>query len=159
MQIDKTALVVGLILFSISSAFAQDKTIVKDPKEEDLLLGARQISLQWISWDYFGTVVIEKKDGLIHLTGKQEQKNGEDYLTIEGVVVEVRERAFVFKGSVVTRVSSSAGGKPCTREDRLTFRRTGKRRYWRMQQMENPCDGATDYVDVFLPEAIQPAKR
>jgi hypothetical protein len=30
------------------------------------------------------------------------------------------------------------------------FKATGKRRYWRMQEMDNPCDSVTDYVDVYF---------
>jgi hypothetical protein len=36
------------------------------------------------------------------------------------------------------------------REGRFTFRITGTRRYWRMKEMNNPCEDVADYVDVYL---------
>jgi hypothetical protein len=35
------------------------------------------------------------------------------------------------------------------RQGDFTFKVTGKRKYWRMQEMDNPCDEATDYVDIY----------
>jgi hypothetical protein len=32
----------------------------------------------------------------------------------------------------------------------MTFKITGKRKYWRMQQFDNPCDEAADYVDIYF---------
>ena len=48
------------------------------------------------------------------------------------------------------KISHINGGKPCAREGAMTFKITGKRRYWRLQEMNNPCDGVTDYVDIFF---------
>jgi hypothetical protein len=53
-------------------------------------------------------------------------------------------------GKVETRVDYIADGKVCPREGRFTFRITGKRRYWRMKEMNNPCEDVVDYVDVYL---------
>lgn len=41
-------------------------------------------------------------------------------------------------------------GRPCEREGVMTFEMTGSRKYWRLQQMQSPCDETTDYVDIFL---------
>jgi hypothetical protein len=35
------------------------------------------------------------------------------------------------------------------RDGSYEFRITGRRRYWRLQQMEQ-CDGLTDYVDIYF---------
>jgi hypothetical protein len=79
-----------------------------------------------------------------------EQRRNGDFLTIEGDITSVDEKSFTFTGKVVMRISHINEGQPCTREGELTFRITGKRRYWRMQEMDNPCDEATDYVDIYF---------
>ena len=37
-----------------------------------------------------------------------------------------------------------------TRDGAFTFLKKGKRKYWRMQSIDNPCDLAADYVDLYL---------
>jgi hypothetical protein len=32
----------------------------------------------------------------------------------------------------------------------MVFKITEKRKYWRLQEMQSPCDTATDYVDIFM---------
>ena len=62
----------------------------------------------------------------------------------------MRTDAFVFQGRIVTQVSYLFGGQPCTRDGAFTFRITGKRKYWRMKEMQSPCDDVVDYVDVYF---------
>ena len=126
------------------------KTGVKDARAKRMLLGAHRLSLQWISWDYFGRAVVTEKNGTLYLKGEQKQRQGSDYLRIDGVITEVSAREFKFDGVVDLRVHHINGGKPCKREGVLTFAIKGNRRYWRLQEMDNPCDTATDYVDIFF---------
>ena len=112
------------------------------------LLGKHNISLQWIGWDTFGTAVVKKKDGQVIISGKQQ--NGNDYVTIEGRITRVEARSFTMEGSVVTRVSYNNNGKECVRSGSLTFTAKGKRKYWRMDSMQSPCEEIFDYVDVFF---------
>ena len=42
------------------------------------------------------------------------------------------------------------GGEPCERDGEFTFRITGTRKYWRMQQIDNPCDEVADYGVFFF---------
>jgi hypothetical protein len=124
-------------------------TDVRDPGGKQRLVGKHGFSLQWISWEQLGSAVVsEDADGTLRLKG--EQRAGEDFVTIDGVVTSVDATAFTFEGEIVTRVSHINGGRPCTRQGPFTFARKGKRRYWRLQQMDNPCEGVTDYVDVYL---------
>jgi hypothetical protein len=51
---------------------------------------------------------------------------------------------------VTTQISHINEGKPCERTGILNFRITGKRKYWRLQQIDNPCDQAADYVDIYF---------
>lgn len=128
---------------------------VKDKAELDLLLGVHPFTLQWIGWDKPGRVVIAEEKNQITLRGKQEDKKAENLMTIDGVITEIDKRMFRFKGKIVYRVTHLNQGKPCTRKGTMTFRRRGKRKYWRLMQMSNPCDGVTDYIDVFVKKPKQ----
>ena len=142
-----------LVLLSISAADARPrppKTVIRDARAKRMLLGTHRFSLQWISWDYFGRAVVSEKEGTLYIKGEQKQHRGNDYLRMDGHITEVSAKEFKFTGIVELRVSHINGNKPCKREGELTFAIKGNRRYWRMQEMDSPCDTATDYVDIFF---------
>ena len=138
-----------ITIFLSISVFAQ-RTVVNNRQASSMLLGRHRLSLQWISWDYFGTATVTNRRGTYYLKGEQKQRRGTDYLRIDGRITEINAKNFKFDGTIVMQVSSINGGKPCTREGEMTFRITGNRRYWRLAEMDNPCDTATDYVDIFF---------
>lgn len=125
-------------------------TIVKNEEARAKLLGDHKLSLQWISWDRFGTVTAVEKNGLITLKGEQHGKTGSDFVSIDGVVTEIDKNSFTFNGSIVTKVSFINGGAACVRQGNLTFRITGSRKYWRLKEMDSPCGPETDYVDIYF---------
>lgn len=131
------------------SAFAQ-KTVVNDAKARTMLLGRHKLSLQWISWDYFGAANVTNRGGVLYLKGEQKQRGGTDFVRINGKITEINAKSFVFDGRVVTQVSHINGGQPCERTGEMTFKITGSRKYWRLMEMDNPCEGVTDYVDIFF---------
>lgn len=140
-----------LFLICLNSfGFAQEKTLVNDDNAKKMLLGAHRLSLQWISWDYFGTATITDKKGVFYLRGEQKQRGGNDYVKIDGTIVSIDQTEFTFKGTIVMQVSHINGGEACKREGEMTFAIKGKRKYWRLQSMDNPCDSAADYVDIFF---------
>lgn len=149
-----TVLPAGLPLTAAAGPEAPAKqapgTIIKDQVVLDKLLGKHLFSLQWISWSHFGTVEVTYNEGGLTISGSQEAKKGGDFVRIDGVIREVGTRYFTFRGTIITRVSHINGGRPCRRQGLMTFRITGKRKYWRLRQMQNPCDEVTDYVDVFF---------
>ncbi|MCS6884358.1 MAG: hypothetical protein RMM17_08920 [Acidobacteriota bacterium] len=126
------------------------QTQVIDESAKSRLLGAKKLSLQWISWNYFGKVEVSEENGTIRLKGRQDSRKGGDYLTIEGVVTEIKATEFKFRGKIVTSISHINGGQPCLREGDFTFKVTGKRRYWRLQEMQNPCEDVVDYIDIYF---------
>jgi len=126
------------------------RTLVHDQPALDRLMGKHLLSLQWISWRRFGTVEITDDRGLLVIKGEQRARRGDDYLKIDGIILEVGKRFFRFEGTIVTRVSYINEGKPCRRRGRFVFRITGKRKYWRLKQRDNPCDVAADYVDIYF---------
>ncbi|HEX8091257.1 MAG TPA: hypothetical protein VF762_20545 [Blastocatellia bacterium] len=128
----------------------QRRTVIKDKAAEVMLLGEHRLSLQWISWDYFGRATVAESNGALLLTGEQKARKGGDYLKIDGVITEVGAKEFKFDGTIVTKVEINNGGKPCERKGEMTFAIKGGRKYWRLQEMDNPCEEVVDYVDIFF---------
>lgn len=141
-----------IISVFVVSAFAQrhEKTVVGDAKAKTMLLGRHKLALQWISWDYFGAASVTERGGVLYLKGNQRQRGGADYLTVDGRITSVGAKEFSFSGKIITRVSHINNGEPCVREGDYTFKITGNRKYWRLQQIDNPCEAVADYVDIFF---------
>ena len=148
MKIRSLVFLVVLVLVSVLTSFAQTKTVVKDAKARAMLLGKHKLSLQWIGVEKLGNATVTNKNGVIHLKG--EQKVGADFLKIDGTISRIESKSFTFVGKIETSVSHIKGGEVCTREGEMTFRITGKRKYWRLMQMNNPCDEVVDYVDIYF---------
>ncbi len=142
----------ALTLLSTPLAARADdpKTVVNDRAARQMLLGRHMLSLQWISWDYFGAATVTEKAGTLYLKGEQRQKGGTDFLEVDGRITRVDATEFAFVGRIVMQISHINGGQQCTRDGEFTFAIKGNRKYWRLQQMDNPCDTATDYVDVYF---------
>ena len=129
---------------------AQERTVVNDAAAAKMLLGRHMLSLQWISWDHFGSAEVTNSRGVYRVKGEQKGRGNTDFLTVDGVITSIDEKEFNFNGTIVSQVSHINGGAPCTREGEFVFKITGKRKYWRLQQMDNPCDPVTDYVDIYF---------
>jgi hypothetical protein len=128
-------------------------TIVNSRTGYAQLLGRHKLQLQWISWfepKKSGDLTVTDRQGLLVIKGAQRDPRTGDFVEVDGIVTRVEDWTFDFRGRIVTRVSHINGGEPCLREGDMTFAIKGKRRFWRLQQMDNPCDGVTDYVDIFL---------
>lgn len=141
-----------LVLASALPAVADDtpKTIVTSPSMKRLLLGGHHLSLQWVSWDRFGRVTITERAGTLYIVGEQKSGPDNDFVRIDGIVTRVDAKEFHFRGTITTQVSHINGGRPCVREGDFTFAIKANRQYWRLQQMDNPCEAVTDYVDVYF---------
>jgi len=138
------------IFAAVKPASAQERTIVNDRKAATMLRGRHKLSLQWISWDYFGTANVVDRAGVYSIKGEQKGRGNTDFVRIEGRIRRIDAKEFRFDGTIATQVSHINGGKPCERKGEMTFRITGKRKYWRLMEMDNPCDQAADYVDIFF---------
>ena len=54
---------------------------------EQKLLGHHLLSLQWISWEYFGGCDITKdEDGTLRCVGEQLSRENDDYLRLNGTI-------------------------------------------------------------------------
>ncbi len=129
---------------------APTRTVILDEAARQRLLGEHKFSLQWISWDRFGRAEVTERDGTLSIKASQRQEGGSDFIELEGVILVVRSDSFLFQGRIITQVSYIFGGQPCKREGSYTFRINGKRKYWRLKEMQSPCDDVVDYVDVYF---------
>jgi hypothetical protein len=152
MTMKRICLVSVLVLAVSIAAVGQERTEVIDTQFARMLLGRHKLSLQWVSWNYFGVANVTNRRGVYSIKGEQRGRGRDagNFVTIDGKIKSVSTTYFTFDGKIVTQVSHINGGKPCVREGEFTFKITGKRRYWRLQQMDNPCDPVTDYVDVYF---------
>lgn len=115
------------------------------------ILGKHTLALQWISWDYFGTIDIWEENGVIKAVGEQKSREHPgDYLKVNGTLNLISELEFRFTGEITTKVYHLYNGNPCVRRGTYTFKSYSGRQYWRMLEMDNPCDGVTDYVDIYF---------
>lgn len=138
------------MMFVLSLPVFAQKTVIRDDKAWQMLLGKHKLSLQWISWDYFGTATVTNKNGIFYLTGEQKQRQGNDFVRINGKIIRIEKTSFTFVGKIETRVSHINEGEVCERDGKMVFRITGNRKYWRLMQIDNPCDEAADYVDIYF---------
>ena len=137
------------------AAQAQDTTSSNAPAakkvgNEQSLLGKHMFSLQWLLFEKpkYGTANITRKNTGLYIDARHEV-NG-DYAVLKGDLTVISSSEFTVNGELVTRVGHINSGKECPRIGTFTFKATGKRKYWRMQEMENPCDSVADYVDVYF---------
>jgi hypothetical protein len=136
----------------LAVSVSAQKTQVKDTRSAGALIGRHKLSLQWVSWNYFGVATVTNRRGIYMLKGEQRGRGRDagNYVTVDGRITSINAKEFSFRGKIVTRVDHINGGEPCVREGEYTFKITGKRRYWRLQEMDSPCDVATDYVDIYF---------
>jgi len=150
----------AVLLFALSlgtvgtAATAQAETKIDSQSSKAKLMGPLWLSLQWIgdgSFESMGHAQVEDRAGTLHLSGRQDGTgdNAGDWLEIDGDILAVGLRDFHFKGWVETRVSYINNGKPCRRDVEADFLMKPGKKYWRLQAIDNPCDVAADYVDLF----------
>ncbi len=140
----------GLAAFALPPETPPRKTVIKDKQARAMLLGRHRFSLQWISWDHFGSASVVDKSGTLFIKGEQRGRKTDEYVTIDGRITEVSAKEFKFTGKIVTKVNINNNGEPCVREGDMTFHITRNRRYWRLKEMDNPCEAIVDYVNIFF---------
>lgn len=131
-----------LLIFSLGAS-AQAKTV---------RAGKHLFSIQYIGFNNVspGTVVIKSLGSDEYsIEGEQRDKLKNEYVTINGTFLAVG-RELKFNGKIVSRIGYVNNGQPCERNGLVVFKASGKRKYWRLQQMLD-CDGvSTDYIDIFF---------
>jgi len=148
-------LLLALALAAAGLAGSADAATQVDSQSSKVkLMGPLWLSLQWIgvgNFESMGRAQIEDRDGTLHLSGRQDGTGDSagDWLEIDGDILAIGLRNFHFKGWVETRVSYINDGNPCRRDIDADFLMKMGKKYWRLQEIDNPCDVAADYVDLF----------
>ena len=127
-----------------------ERTIVDDPAALRRLRRNSGLTLQWISFasPARGRVTVSERGGLVHLRGTQVERRGAGRLELDGDVLRIGARNFIFRGRIA--ITDTPGpDRDCIRDGEFEFRVTQWRRYWRLQEM-TVCDGLTDYVDIYF---------
>jgi len=127
-------------------------TLPARSQEKPVRNGLHAFTIQWISFNKNnpGSVNI-KPIGKDEYSIEGSQKDGQtnEYVTIKGTFLN-KGRTLKFNGTIISKINSSNGGRPCELTGLFIFKATGVRKYWRLQQMLN-CDGeTTDYIDIFF---------
>jgi hypothetical protein len=105
------------------------------------------LTLQWIDATPGKIIFSQVKKDEFSVRGWQ--KKDKDRLEMDGKLFILDKKTLQFDGRILTHVSYIAGGKECVRTGTFTFRKMGTRKYYRMKEMDNPCDGVVDYIDIF----------
>jgi hypothetical protein len=114
--------------------------------------GWHSFSIQWITFNNStpGKVFIKEiGDQEYSISGEQRDVKTHEYVTIKGTFLN-QGRTLKFNGKIVSKINSINGGQPCELSGLSIFKASGKRQYWRLQQMLN-CDAqTTDYIDIYF---------
>ena len=171
-------LILGLLLITIIAAFsctmqAKKKVNRKKATTENLagltplerkIVGKHLLTLQWISWKGYGSVVIKKEaDGTLSCRGGQvardcykagdvddECYNNGDYIKLDGTIEIIDETHLVFTGDIRQKIYHMNNGEEILRQGTYNFVQKENRHYWRMQEMTNPVDECVDYIDIYF---------
>jgi hypothetical protein len=147
----KKTIYLSFLLAIILQAKAQTKSATAPTLP--VRTGQHSFTIQWITFEKGnkpGTVMIRSiGDNEFSIEGEQRDKLKNAYVTIKGTFL-AKGRELKFNGKIVSQVSYINNGKPCESTGLVIFKASGKRKYWRLQQMLN-CDGSsTDYIDIFF---------
>lgn len=121
------------------------KTEILDQAAYERLRNNSGVTLQWLWSDKRGHLTARDDRDVVSLEGGQ--INGDRSVELRGDVVSISADRFIFRGTILI-LNAPDPGRRCERTGDYEFRATGKRKYWRLQQME-ACGGLTDYVDIY----------
>jgi len=129
-----------------SSALAPvQKTQINNQAAYERLLNNSGVTLQWLWSAQRGKMNAIDDNDVVRIDGTQ--ANFEGTLKVKGEIVSIDSDRFVLRGTILI-LDAPDKGRRCERTGDYEFKATGKRKYWRLQQME-ACGGLTDYVDIF----------
>jgi len=117
-------------------------------EKQNSLVGDHMFGVQFI-WDGYGTAVISEENGELKIKGEQYSNDKEEYVLLDGTITIIDERNFKIKGHLKLFTKGCCG--LLDREIDYTFRKTGKRKYYRLKERQELCDQYTCayYMDIF----------
>ncbi|PEQ14693.1 hypothetical protein B2G71_00785 [Novosphingobium sp. PC22D] len=130
-----------------SPAYPGEATRVLSERDAARLRNNKGLTLQWIDWNTRGSAVVTPGP-LWTLRGAQAQAGGKGRLFLDGVILEIGEGYFTFRGTI--RISDTPDpGRKCEADKTWHFAVTQNRSYYRLREFEW-CDYLTDYVDLYF---------
>ena len=139
----KYYIIILLLLLTNTLAYSQVKKVRQ---------GKHSFTIQWITFNKSnpGNVLIKEiGDEEYSIEGEHRDAKTKDYVTIKGTFLN-QGNILKFNGTIISKINHINGGQPCELKGLSIFKASGKRKYWRLQQMLN-CDGqTTDYIDIFF---------
>lgn len=114
--------------------------------------GNHAISIQWIGWEKPGSAILSRvTDGQYYIEGQQNGQTPDEYLRISGTIYPIADTLLHFDGTIESTISNVNAGKPCVRKGKYTFISKARKKYWRLQEMDN-CEGGMvkDYIDIYF---------
>jgi hypothetical protein len=139
----KFTLIVALLILGTVTTRSQVKPV---------RTGWHSFTIQWISFNKSnpGKVYVKKiTDQEYSIEGEQRDPKTKEYVTIKGTFLD-SGKILKFNGKIISKINTINAGQPCELNSLSTFKASGKRQYWRLQQMLN-CDGqTTDYIDIYF---------
>ncbi|KRC85923.1 hypothetical protein D3C87_550220 [compost metagenome] len=121
------------------------RTEINDQAAYERLLNNSGMTLQWLWSAKRGALRATDENDVVRIEGTQ--ANFEGTLKVKGEIVSIASDRFVFRGTILI-LDAPDKGRKCDRTGDFEFKATGKRKYWRLQQMES-CGRLTDYVDIY----------
>ncbi len=121
------------------------KTDIRNQAAYERLMNNSGVTVQWLWSADRGQLSAKDVNDVVRIDGTQ--ANFEGTLKINGEIVSIDSDRFVFRGTILI-LDAPEKGRRCERTGDYEFRATGKRKYWRLQQMES-CGRLTDYVDIY----------
>jgi serine/threonine protein kinase len=135
----------------IKTATAPPKIALDDQpsKIENLLLGRKTFGVQFI-WDNYGFADIKKDNNILKITGEQWSSDNSEYAIIDGELRVKDDRTLIFNGKIKLFTNECCGEINLNRS--FTFKRTGSRNFFRLQERNSLCDEYTCcyYMDIFI---------
>ena len=146
----KSILLLPALVLAAGSALAQGAPAPAAPNGADWLLGKHMLSLQWVSWQQFGSARFYRDGDQVRVFGSQEVEG--NWVMVNGTVTAdpAQQDRFTLSGEVVTRVSYNNHGNACRRTGEFHFVQKPGKKYWRMREIDNPCEAVADYVDIYF---------
>lgn len=127
-------------------------TVATRSQVKPVRTGWHSFTIQWIEFNKSnpGKVNVKKiADHEYSIEGEQRDPKTKEYVTIKGTFLD-RGKILKFNGKIISKINTINAGQPCELNGLSIFKASGKRQYWRLQQMLN-CDGqTTDYIDIYF---------
>lgn len=127
---------------------AVKETEIRDQAALEKLRGNQGINLQWNYDAPRGDLTVTQVGDVVHLSGVQKALDGKGRLEIEGDVLSIDSKHFIFRGRI-SMIDTPDAGRSCIKNGDSEFAITQNRKYWRMREFEW-CDQLTDYIDIYF---------